>query len=61
MQLVSEELMEKRMTTDSHSRDSKGSERDHIRRKEKADAKENGIRQHLTDAKYSREIAEIRE
>ena len=37
------------MTTDSHRRDSRGSERDHNRRKEKDDAKENGIGKQLTD------------
>ena len=44
---MSEELMkiemEKNMITDSHKRDSRGSERDHNRRKEKEDAKANGI------------------
>ena len=53
---MSEELMkiemEKKMTTDSHRKDSRGLERDHNRRKEKEDAKENGIRQQLTDAEY---------
>ena len=60
MQLVGEELMDKRMNTDSHSKDCRGSERGH-NTKEKEDAKENGIRKHLTDAKYWKEIAEIRE
>ena len=50
---MSEELlkieMEKKMTTDSHRRDSRGSERDHNRRKEKEYAKANGIRKQLND------------
>ena len=62
MQLVaSEELMEKKMNIDSHRRDSKGSERDHNRRREKEDAKANGIRKQLTDEEYDKELAEIRE
>ena len=49
------------MTTDSHRRDGRGSERDHIRRKEKEDAKTNGLRQQLADAEYDKELAEIKE
>ena len=49
------------MTTDSHRRDSRGSKRDHNRRKEKEDAKANGIRKQLTDEEYEKELAEIRE
>ena len=49
------------MNTDSHRRGSRGSKRDHIRRKEKEDAKKNGIRQQLADAEYDKELAEIRE
>ena len=59
MQLVSEEIMEKRVTTDSHSRDRKGSERDHFRRKDKEDAKANGIRKQLNDVEYWKEVVEI--
>ena len=62
---MSEELMkiemEKKMTTDSHRRDSKGSERDHNRRKEKEYAKENGIRKQLNNEEYDKELAKIRE
>ena len=53
--------MEKKMTTDSHRRDSRGSERDHNRRKEKEDAKENGIWKQSTDEEYYKELAEVRE
>ena len=53
--------MEKKMTTESHKRKSKGSERDHIRREMKEDAKENGMRNKFTDAEYEKEVAEIRE
>ena len=53
--------MEKKMTTDSHRKYSRGSERDHNRRKEKEDAKANGIRRQLTDEEYDKELAEIRE
>ena len=49
------------MTTDSHRGDNRGSKRDHNRRKDKEDAKENGIRQQLTDEEYEKELAEIRE
>ena len=62
---MSEELMkiemEKKMTIDSHRRDSRGSERDHNRRKEKEDAKAHGIWKQLTDEEYDKELAEIRE
>ena len=62
---MSEELlkieMEKKMTTDNHKRDSKGSERDHNRRKETEDANANGIWKQLTDEEYDKEIAKIRE
>ena len=51
--------MEKKMTTDSHRRDSRGSERDHNRRKEKEDAKENGILKQWTDEECEKEKAEI--
>ena len=49
------------MTTDSHRRDSRGSERDQNRGKGKEDAKENGIWNKLTDEEYDKELAEIRE
>ena len=52
--------MDEKMATDSHSRYCRGSERGH-NRKEKADAKANGIRQQLTGAEYWKEIAEINE
>ena len=60
VQLMGEKLMAKEMTTESHKGESRGSERDHIRKKEKADAKTNGIRQELADAEYDKELAEIR-
>ena len=53
--------MENTMTTDSHRRDSIGSERDHNRRKEKEYAKANGIRKQLIDEEYDKHLAEIRE
>ena len=49
------------MNNDNHRRDSRGSERDHNRIKEKEDAKENGISQQLTDAEYEKEFAEVKE
>ena len=52
--------MEKRMTTDSHRRDSRGSERGH-NRKEEEDARTNDMRKKFTDAEYKKEVAEIRE
>ena len=59
MQLMSEEIMmEKRMTTNTHSRDSRGSERGH-KRKLKEYAKANGMRNKLTDEEYWKEVAEI--
>ena len=58
MEFVSEELMEKKMATDSHSRDCRGSKRSHSRRV-REDAKANGIRKRLTDEEYWKEIAEI--
>ena len=61
MQLVSEELLEKRMATESHGRycrDCRGSERSHSGRV-REDAKENGIRKRLTDEEYWKEIDEI--
>lgn len=59
VQLMSEELMmEKRMTTDSDSRDCRGSERGH-NRKEEEDARTNGMRKKLTDAEYWEEVPEI--
>ena len=61
VQLVSEELLEKKMATDSHirdCRDCRGSERGHNRRV-REDAKENGMRKKLTDEEYWKEIAEI--
>ena len=60
VKLMGKELMEKEMTTDIHRRGSRGSERDHKRKKEKEDAKANGIRQQLTDAEYEKELAEVR-
>ena len=60
MQLVSEELMEKKMATDNHRRDCRGSDRGHkIRVRE--DAKANGMRKKLTDEEYWKEVAEIKE
>ena len=42
--------MEKKMSTDNHSRNSRGSERDHNRIKvKKEDAKANGIQRQLSD------------
>ena len=58
---MSEELMENNMTTDSHRGDSRGSQTNHNRRKEKEDAKANGIRKQLTNEEYDKELAEIRE
>jgi len=64
VQLVSEELLEKRMATESHSRDCRdcrGSERNHIRRVCE-DAKANGMRKKKsTDEEWQKELAEIRE
>ena len=60
MKLVSEELMEEKMTIDSHRRYCRGSERGHNRR-EKEDARTNGMKKKLTNAEYWREVAEIRE
>ena len=59
--MMSEELMmEEKMTSKSHRRDSRGSERGH-NRKEEEDARTNGMRKKLTDAEYWKEVAEIRE
>lgn len=58
MQLIGEELMAKEMTTKSHKGESRGSERDHRRKKEKY-VKANGIRQQLTQEEYEKEKAEI--
>ena len=53
---------EKNMTTDSHSRNGRGSERDQNRMKvKKEDAKTNGIQRQLRKEEYEREFAEIRE
>ena len=63
MQLVSKELLEKRMATESHSRDCRycrGSERGHSNRVWE-DAKANGMRKRLTDEEYWKEFAEIKE
>ena len=60
MQLMGEKLMAKKRTTDSHRRDGRGSEKGH-NRKEKEDARTNGMRKKLTDAEYWKEVAEIRE
>ena len=46
--------MKEKMTTDSHSRDCRGSERGH-NRKEKEDAKKNCMRKKLTDAEFWKE------
>ena len=54
--------MEKKMTTDSHSRNGRCSERDHNRMKvKKEDAKTNGIQRQLRKEEYERELVEIRE
>jgi len=58
MQLMSEKLMAKEMTTKSHKGESRGSEGHHIRRREK-DAKENGILKQWTNEEYEKEKAEI--
>ena len=63
VQLVSEELLEKEMDTESHSKDSsdcRGSERSHNKRVSE-DAKENGIRKRLIDEEYWKQLAGIRE
>ena len=52
--------MEETMTSKSHRRDSRGSERDH-NRKEEEDARINGMRKKFTDAEYWKEVAEIKE
>ena len=61
---MSEELLEKRMATESHSKDCKycrGSERNHSRRVCE-DAKENGMRKKKpTEEECQKELAEIRE
>ena len=42
--------IEKKMTTDSHNRDNRGSEKDHSRRKvKKEDSKVNGIQRQLSE------------
>ena len=46
--------MERKMTTDSHRRDSRGSQRDHNERKGKEDDKTNGRRKQLTHAEYEK-------
>ena len=58
LQLMGEELMVKEMTTESHKGESRGSERGHIRKREK-DAKVNGILKQWTDEEYEKEKAEI--
>jgi len=63
VQLVSEELLEKKMATESHSRDCRdcrGSERGHNRRMTE-DAKAIGMRKRLTDEEYWKEFTEIKE
>ena len=59
VQLMSEKLMAKKMTTESHKGESRGSKRGHGRKKEEENAKANGIWKQLTDEKYEREKAEI--
>lgn len=58
MQLMSEKLMAKEMTTESHKRESIGSEGNHVSMREK-DAKENGILKQWTNEEYEKEKAEI--
>ena len=60
VQLVSEELMEEKMATDSHNIDCRGFEGGHNKRV-KEDAKENGMRKKFTDAEYEKEVVELRE
>ena len=60
VQLMSEELMEENMTSKSHRRDSRGSERGH-NRKEEEDARTNGMRKKLIDVEYWKEVAKIKE
>ena len=57
---MSEELLEKKMATESHNRDCRGSERGHNRRVTE-DAKVVGMRKRLTDEEYWKEVAEIKE
>ena len=61
VQLMGEELMVKEMTTESHKGESRGSERGHIKNKEKEDSRTNGMRQQLAEAEYNKELAKIRE
>ena len=58
LQLMSEKIMAKEMTTESHKGESRGSERGHNRKREK-DAKANGILKQWTDEEYEKEKAEI--
>ena len=58
VQLMSEELMEKKMTIEIHKGESRGSERGHNRKREK-DAKANGILKQWTDEEYEKEKSEI--
>ena len=58
MQLVSEKIMEHKMATNSHSIDSRGSERGHNRRV-KEDAKENSMRNKFTVEEYWKEVVDI--
>ena len=58
VQLVSEEILEKGMATESHSRDCRGSKRSHSRRVTE-DAKVVGMRKRLTDEEYWKEISEV--
>ena len=63
VQLVIEELLEKKMATESHSidcRDCRGSGRSHSRRMSE-DAKANGMRKKSTDEEYWKEIVEFKE
>ncbi|MCY6525151.1 hypothetical protein, partial [Actinobacillus pleuropneumoniae] len=59
MQLMSEKLMAKEMTTESHKGESIGSEGNHIRMREK-DAKENGILKQWTNEEYEKEKDEVK-
>ena len=58
VQLMSEKLMTKEMTTKSHKGEIIGSERGHSRMRKK-DAKANGILKQWTDEEYEKEKAEI--
>ena len=54
VQLMGEELMARKMTTENHKGESRGSERGHSRKREK-DAKANGILKQWTDEEYEKE------